>query len=251
MTPANNEIFQQFVIGAVPVSDIEKAIKGRPSEDRNKTLLKATLLVNRHIEKKAAEFASTDAARDYLVGLIQYLTDTVQVVRFVLPGDNAAYTIFETLNDRGLELAPLDLVKNYVFSRAEKYRVGSLRDFEERWAEMMTLLGSMKVDSFLRAFWASRHGTMEGPNFFLRSKRPTTTLTRFMPYPLRCAPPQSDMRHYRHLRILFGRSTQKARKSASTPLRPLAHHKCTQLSWPRWRNSLSMRWVGSFFYWKS
>jgi len=171
LTPANNDVFQQFVINAVPVSDIEKAIKDRQSEDRNKTLLKAALLINRHIERRAAEFTTTDAARDYFVDIIRYLTDTVQVVRFVLSGDNAAYTIFETLNDRGLELAPLDLVKNYVFSRAESYRAGSLRDFEERWAEMMTLLGSMKVVSFLRAFWASRHGTMEGTKLFSAFKK--------------------------------------------------------------------------------
>lgn len=62
-------------------------------------------------------------------------------------------------------------MKNYVFSRAENYRIGSLRDFEERWSEMMTLLGSMKVDSFLRAFWASRHGTMEGPKLFSAFKK--------------------------------------------------------------------------------
>jgi Protein of unknown function (DUF1524) len=35
----------------------------------------------------------------------------------------------------------------------------------------MTLLGSMKVDSFLRAFWASRHGTMEGPKLFSAFKK--------------------------------------------------------------------------------
>jgi hypothetical protein len=166
LTPANNEAFQRYVIQAAHLSDIVKTIKGRKSEDRSKVLLKAALLINRHIETKAATFNATDEAKDYFVELIRYLTDTVQVVRFVLPGDSAAYTIFETLNDRGLELAPLDLVKNYVFSRAETYRAGSLRDFEERWAEMMILLGSMKVDSFLRAFWASRHGVMEGPKLF-------------------------------------------------------------------------------------
>jgi uncharacterized protein DUF262/uncharacterized protein DUF1524 len=174
LTPANNAAFQQFVTNGVPVSDIEKTIKDRQTEDRNKTLLKAALLVNRHIERRAADFPNTDAARDYFVELIRYLTDIVQVVRFVLSGDNAdnaAYTIFETLNDRGLALAPLDLVKNYIFSRAESYRIGSLRDFEERWAEMMTLLGSMKVDSFLRAFWASRHGTMEGTKIFSAFKK--------------------------------------------------------------------------------
>jgi hypothetical protein len=171
LTPANNEVFQQYVTKAATVSEIDRALKARQSEDRNRTLLKAALLVNKHIERRASEFPDTDAAKDYFVELIGYLTDTVQVVRFVLSGDNAAYTIFETLNDRGLELAPLDLVKNYVFSRAEGYRPGSLRDFEERWAEMMTLLGSMKVDSFLRAFWASRHGTMEGPKLFSAFKK--------------------------------------------------------------------------------
>lgn len=171
LTPANNDVFQRYVVNAATLAEIERALKGRPVEDRNKTLLKAALLVNKHIERKAAEFATPDAAREYFLELIQYLTGTVQVVSFVVPTDNAAYTIFETLNDRGLELAPLDLVKNYVFSRAESYRPGSLRDFEERWAEMMTLLGSMKVDSFLRAFWASRHGIMEGPKLFAAFKK--------------------------------------------------------------------------------
>lgn len=166
LTPANNSYFQRYVIGAVPVADIEKSLKDRQEEDRNKTLLKAALLVNRHIERRAAEFSSTDAARDYFVKLIQYLTDTVQVVRFVLSSDDAAYTIFETLNDRGLELAPLDLVKNYLFSRADRLRQGNLQELEERWAEMMSLLGSVRVDSFLRVFWASRHGTMEGTKLF-------------------------------------------------------------------------------------
>jgi hypothetical protein len=171
LTPANNDVFQQYVIASVPVSEIEKTLKSRQAEDRSKTLLKAALLVNRYIERKAAECPSTDAARDYFLELITYLTHTVQVVRFVLSTDNAAYTIFEMLNDRGLELAPLDLVKNYLFSCAESYRAGSLRDFEERWAEMMTLLGSMKVDSFLRAFWASRHGVMEGTKLFASFKK--------------------------------------------------------------------------------
>lgn len=103
--------------------------------------------------------------------LIDFLKDVVQVVRFVVNTDNAAYTIFETLNDREMELAPLDLVKNYLFSRAERYRVGALKEYEERWAEMMALLGGVRVDSFLRAFWASRHGVMKGTKLFAAFKK--------------------------------------------------------------------------------
>jgi hypothetical protein len=88
-------------------------------------------------------------------------------------GDESAYTIFETLNDRGMELSPLDLVKNYLFSRAEKGRSKgkNLRDLEERWTEMMTLLSSVKADSFLRTFWASKHGAPEGRKLFGPFKR--------------------------------------------------------------------------------
>lgn len=171
LTPANNVYFRKYVIDSVPVADIAEAIKGRQIEDRNKTLLRAALLVNRHIEKRAQEFPDTDSAKDYFFGLIRFLTDAVQVVRFVVNTDNAAYTIFETLNDRGLELAPLDLVKNYLFSRAERHRIGALKEFEERWAEMMALLGSVRVDSFLRAFWASRYGNMEGTKLFAAFKK--------------------------------------------------------------------------------
>jgi hypothetical protein len=107
------------------------------------------------------------------LSLVTYLTETVQIVRLVVRGDEAAYTIFETLNDRGMDLAPFDLVKNYLFSRAEKKGGGakSLRDLEERWAEMMTLLSSVKADSFLRAFWASKHGAPKGRKLFGPFKR--------------------------------------------------------------------------------
>src|SRR5690606_17684747 len=73
--------------------------------------------------------------------------------------------------DRGLELSPLDLVKNYLFSQAEKHREGSLAECEERWTEMMALLSSSRADSFLRAFWSSRHGKPEGAKLFAAFKK--------------------------------------------------------------------------------
>jgi hypothetical protein len=170
LTPANNETFQKYIIEPAHISEIQKAVKTIDKEDRNRKLLKATLSVNQHIEKKAVELVTPRLARDYFVDLITYISSTVKIVRFVLTGDDAAYTIFETLNDRGLALTPLDLVKNYLFSRAERYRAGALREFEDRWSEMMALLGSEAADSFLKAFWTSRHGALVGPKLFAKFK---------------------------------------------------------------------------------
>jgi hypothetical protein len=168
LNSANNDLFRRFVIETVPIDDIAAAVKAHQKEGRNRILLEATLYVNKRIREIADSYPSREAARDYLLSLVNYLTDTVQIVRLVVRGDEAAYTIFETLNDRGLDLAPLDLVKNYLFSRAEKSRPGTknLRDLEERWTEMMTLLSGVKADSFLRAFWSSKHGAPKGRKLF-------------------------------------------------------------------------------------
>lgn len=177
LNTANNDMFRRYVISSVPANDIEKAMKARTKEDRNRALLDAAAYLNKRIRDIAAAYQTPDEARDYLLKLVTYIANTVRVVRLVVDGDEAAYTIFETLNDRGLDLAPLDLVKNYLFSRAEKRQssgernLSRLRDQEDRWTEMMTILNDVKADAFLRTFWASRHGTIEGRKIFKAFKR--------------------------------------------------------------------------------
>jgi hypothetical protein len=146
LNAANNDLFRRYVIDSVPIAD-------------------------KQIGAIADSFDTTEKARDYLLKMVNYITNTVQVVRLVVRGEEAAYTIFETLNDRGLDLAPLDLVKNFLFSRAEKTKGAGLRDLEDRWTEMMTILNEVKADSFLRAFWASKHGSIEGRKIFAAFKR--------------------------------------------------------------------------------
>lgn len=165
LTAANNDAFQKFVTTSVPIAEMERSLRNKGVNSRSETLVRATIQINRHIFTKANAMRAEEA-REYFLSILNYLSDKVQVVRFALGSDDAAYTIFETLNDRGLELAPLDLVKNYLFSQAEKYRKGSLPEFEDRWTEMMALLSSPRADSFLRAFWSSRHGKPKGAKLF-------------------------------------------------------------------------------------
>ena len=175
LNAANNDTFKRYVIDTVPLADIRAALQKCKKEDRNRALLEAVVFVNEQMSEIAKNFSDHDTAKDYLLRLVTFMSDVVQVVRLVVRGDEAAYTIFETLNDRGMELAPLDMVKNYLFSRAEKGRHSSLRDLEERWTEMMTMLASVKADSFLRSFWASNHGALEGRKLFAAFKKQYAT----------------------------------------------------------------------------
>ena len=59
-----------------------------------------------------------------------------------------AYTVFETLNARGLELTTTDLLKNYLFSRV---RVATdLEALQRRWRALIATVGQERFPEFLR-----------------------------------------------------------------------------------------------------
>jgi hypothetical protein len=74
-------------------------------------------------------------------------------------------------NDRGLDLSPLDLVKNHLFSKADEKSEDAVRDMEERWAQMMATLSNVRADNFLKAFWTMRHGRIRSVDLFSAFKK--------------------------------------------------------------------------------
>ena len=59
-----------------------------------------------------------------------------------------AYTIFETLNARGLELTTTDLLKNYLFSRVRV--AADLDALQRRWQQLIAIVGQERFPTFLR-----------------------------------------------------------------------------------------------------
>src|SRR5207245_1110571 len=77
------------------------------------------------------------------------------------------YLIFETLNDRGLDLSISDLLKNYIFGKAGN-RLVSVR---KQWEEMAFLLGSQNETQFLRHFWLSKYGVVRERDLYKEMKQ--------------------------------------------------------------------------------
>lgn len=65
---------------------------------------------------KSLEMHSGDLhLRTQLNEMIEYLRSKARVVKLVVENEETAYTLFETLNDRGLKTSQADLVKNHLF----------------------------------------------------------------------------------------------------------------------------------------
>ncbi|MBF0107807.1 MAG: DUF262 domain-containing protein [Magnetococcales bacterium] len=86
------------------------------------------------------------------LALAQLLNETVarqlQFIWISVDNELNAYTVFETLNARGLELSATDLLKNYLFSRIKAK--ADLESLQRRWHDMMGVSGQEKFPEFLR-----------------------------------------------------------------------------------------------------
>ena len=103
---------------------------------------------------------------DYLREITTVIDRTVQVIEITVQDDYDAYMLFETLNDRGLALSVADLLKNYLFSRAED----RLEDVQENWQEMSRSLASIETKRFLRHYWLSRFAVVREKDLFKKIK---------------------------------------------------------------------------------
>jgi uncharacterized protein with ParB-like and HNH nuclease domain len=103
-----------------------------------------------------------------------WLIENVHLVEITATTDDDAYTIFETMNDRGLSLAPLDMLKGYLLSniRSADKRKEAASIWRER-IEALRRLGKDEdtdaVKAWLRARYAQsvreRHRGAENRDF--------------------------------------------------------------------------------------
>lgn len=93
----------------------------------------------------------TDFAADG-IAVAELLSETVgRQLMFILitvEDDINAYTVFETLNARGLELTTTDLLKNYLFSRVQV--AADLQALQRRWRSLIATVRQERFPEFLR-----------------------------------------------------------------------------------------------------
>ena len=88
---------------------------------------------------------------DELKGLFLYFFRMLKFIQITTPDINDALKIFETINERGVGLNPMDLLKNLIFRQVDRSQFDKLK---ERWKLLVSLLetNNEKPLRFLRYF---------------------------------------------------------------------------------------------------
>lgn len=97
---------------------------------------------------------------DALPYFVDWLLENVHLVEITAYSDDDAYTIFETMNDRGLSLSPTDMLKGYLLANIdESKRIPANARWRERIAELNDAGKEVEADCFkawLRSQYASK-----------------------------------------------------------------------------------------------
>ena len=144
LNETNDPVFQLAVLGG-----------GQPGPHllRSKTNHLLVAAYERVCAKLNEWCAAEPTVEEALIALEEFVSKNANMIVIEVGDESDAFIIFETLNDRGLELAVSDLVKNYLFSVASN----SLNYFKTSWTEITQAVGSENLTPFLRHYWLSAH----------------------------------------------------------------------------------------------
>jgi hypothetical protein len=153
----NTEDNDFFVKNALLPPDHPERGKAKEQHPSHSRILAAIRLCRDHVNTIIAPYGKADQPKR-LYEWIGFLRESAKIIEIKVPDHFNAYTLFETLNDRGLRASQADILKNFLFGRAQD----RLQEVVTKWSAMATILETVSDDdlllTFLRHNWISYNG---------------------------------------------------------------------------------------------
>jgi uncharacterized protein with ParB-like and HNH nuclease domain len=105
--------------------------------------------------------------------LSKLIGDRLMFIKIEVEDELSAYTLFETLNYRGVDLTVTDLLKNYLFSKLSPI---DLNLAKESWKRISASVGLDKFPTYLRHYWISQNDLVREEQMFKVIRRSITTV---------------------------------------------------------------------------
>lgn len=141
----NNSFYQShLMVFRAPINE-------RTLRDSDKLLWKAYNFFRNTLQK---HFDTNLNGEQVATFLNKRVAERLMFIQIVVENEVSAYTVFETLNSRGVDLTVTDLLKNYLFSVSTR---NDLVHVKEKWQRIVDTVGLDTFPAFLRHYWISKH----------------------------------------------------------------------------------------------
>ena len=106
------------------------------------------------VEKVSGHFQGVERGEEIANFLNRLVSEKLMFIQIVVEDELSAYTVFETLNSRGVGLTATDLLKNYLFSISTGV---DLPHVKSKWKKIIDVIGLDTFPVFLRHYWISKY----------------------------------------------------------------------------------------------
>lgn len=150
----DNDFFLTQIL--ISPSETERSV-ATPVIPSHLRLANAAIMAKQHVEKIISQFKPADKPKE-LYKWVKFLREGAMVISIKVPDNINAYTMFETLNDRGLRASQTDILKNFLFGKAQD-RLGEI---QIKWSAMAGTIETVgnedQLLTYLRHHWTLTHG---------------------------------------------------------------------------------------------
>ena len=156
------QIFKSYVLATPGAPNRKKMTAtglGMTPTEKTATseLRSAYMRIDRALRNWLSDIAGDEGAmKERLYGLLHSLTNDFRLLEIKMFSEEDAYTLFETLNDRGLRLTPSDILKSYTLQLARQSDEAEITDVLNRWDTAVQTLGDFPFTKFLRHYLLSK-----------------------------------------------------------------------------------------------
>ena len=167
----NRAFFDEYIIKGHSLSIADKeSIKAKYKEkheyNQNQAIFEAFNRIKLAIEERLDCCGSEENAYEYLKALHTCLFDRFELVAMVVEEEADAFLIFETLNDRGLVLSAVDLIKNKLF-QAFSARAYEFPQLKLDWETMCNNIENKdNLKKYILHYWRSKLGHVSSQSLY-------------------------------------------------------------------------------------
>jgi hypothetical protein len=126
--------------------------------------------------KVREKFSTRKKGEEVAAFVGEIVTERLVFISVRVQDQLSAYTVFETLNARGLELTETDLLKNYLLSLADRLSKSQMEPVLRQWARITARVGIASFPEFLRHHLNSQRGYVRQKQLFKTIKKDVTSL---------------------------------------------------------------------------
>lgn len=129
------------------------------------TTLASKETLNSHFGIK---ITNDDDYESFLKAIRDQILRFLKIIFITVNDEDEAYTIFETLNARGMNLTFVDLIKNELFKALKSDHPSD--EAKDNWRKIRSILtnrtGTGTIESYIRHWWASKYAFVNNDNLY-------------------------------------------------------------------------------------